>query len=118
MCYGLNQTESAILIMDWCLYDTLKDKVLAKCPALKHIVLVGECWVPQETEGGESKPFPKSAEELSTLQGNASYQLHTKDTVQEKGRSSNDVSDLAQYEPETDDLAFIMYTSGSTGNPR
>lgn len=116
MEHGLNETEAAILFIDWGQYHLLKDKVLAKCPKLQHIVLIGKCFVPQSTVGGESKPFPAGAE-VSDLKV-ASACVTTLDGLIASGKAGGpDLSD-AKYAPKTDDLAFIMYTSGSTGMPK
>ena len=52
MLHGIQQTEAEIIFMDWGLFETLKDKVLAKCPALRHIVFIGKALVPLKTSGG------------------------------------------------------------------
>merc|ERR1712113_714689 len=61
MVHGLNETECSVLFLDWAQYDVLLKPVLSKCPSLKHIVLIGKCFVPLETEGGECKPFPEAS---------------------------------------------------------
>ena len=52
MLHGLNQTEAEVIFMDWGIYDKLKDTVLAKCPALRHIIFIGKDLVPATTSGG------------------------------------------------------------------
>jgi long-chain acyl-CoA synthetase len=46
MLHGLNQTEAEVIFVEYDLYAVLKDKVLAKCPHLKHVVLIGKALVP------------------------------------------------------------------------
>ena len=50
-------------------YDVLLEAVIAKCPSLQHIVLVGRPLVPLATVGGSTKPFP-SPSEAAELSGN------------------------------------------------
>ena len=42
MLHGLRQTEAEVIFIDWNLYEDLKHQVLAKCPALRHIVFIGK----------------------------------------------------------------------------
>jgi len=115
MCYGLNQTEATIIFMDWGEYDKLSAKVLNKCPALRHIVLIGRCFVPQNTVGGETKAFP-SNEEAANFPKIGEASTTTLSALMDLGKE-NQVN-LAEFQPKEDSLSFIMYTSGSTGQPK
>jgi len=116
MLYGLNQTEASILFMDWDLYDKLKASVLSQCPALKYIVLIGESFVPMAVVGGgDTNAFPTDeAAEAMPAQGSA--KTMTLKSLVKKGQAN--ASNLEEVAPSPDDVAFIMYTSGSTGMPK
>lgn len=112
MLHGLKETEASVLFVDWGQYHTLQKPVLSQCEALKYIVLIGKCFVPVKTVGGESQPFPSKEEVLPQI-GQASTL-----TLESLMASGTAAVDVAQYAPKEEDLAFIMYTSGSTGLPK
>jgi len=115
MIHGLNETECSVLFLDWAQYHTLDKPVLAKCTSLKHIVLIGKCFVPLETVGGESKLFPSSGD-LASVTKTHKANLTTMDDLIAKGNAS--ATEISTFSPKEDSLAFIMYTSGSTGLPK
>merc|ERR1719355_274582 len=65
MIHGLNETECSVLFLDWTQYDVLLNPVLSQCTSLEHIVLIGKCFVPRETNEGVNKPFPEISEAAS-----------------------------------------------------
>ena len=81
MLHGLQQTEAEIIFIDWGLFRTLKDAVLAKCPALRHIIFIGKDFIPEKTEGGKHDPFPSPEEAaalppIGTAHCQSAYLLH------------------------------------------
>eukprot|EP00928_Gymnodinium_smaydae_P053620 TRINITY_DN37568_c0_g1_i1.p1 TRINITY_DN37568_c0_g1~~TRINITY_DN37568_c0_g1_i1.p1 ORF type:complete len:732 (+),score=166.56 TRINITY_DN37568_c0_g1_i1:63-2198(+) len=115
MVHGLNETECSVLFLDWTQYDVLLQPVLSKCTSLQHIVLIGKCFVPVVVEGGASKPFP-TAEEVVALPKVGRAVTTTFENLVAAGKVSS--ADLKEFAPKADTLAFIMYTSGSTGMPK
>jgi len=116
MVHGLNETEAQVLFMDYTQYNILQKPVLSKCPSIKLIVFVGKCWVPQTVEGGEPESFPTAAD-AAAMPKSLNARLTTLDGLIESGKKNTSV-DLATVAPKEASLAFIMYTSGSTGMPK
>lgn len=114
MMHGINETEAAVIFVDWGQYDALKTKVIANCPSIKHVVLIGKAMTPLKATGGEVKAFPRP-EEAADL-GTADRAVTTLDGLIEKGNESP--VKLEELAPRPEDTAFIMYTSGSTGLPK
>jgi long-chain acyl-CoA synthetase len=115
MVHGLNETECSVLFLDWGQWKVLEKPVLSKCPKLKHVVLIGKCFVPLEVVGGSVDAFP-SGEEAAKLPKSCAASITTLDALIEKGKGAS--VDLSALAPKENDLAFIMYTSGSTGMPK
>merc|ERR1719486_1153654 len=108
-----------VLFIDWSQYHALKDAVISNCPALEHIVVIGQPLVPLATVGSGSDamlaPFPSVVEARCLPQIGNARSMSIEGLI-EIGRSSS--LDLAGFAPSADDVAFIMYTSGSTGLPK
>lgn len=115
MIFGLSESGASLVFVDWAQFRVLKDKVIAKCPSIKHVVLIGKALTPLAAKGGEVQAFP-SAQEASGLGEGCHFDVAILDALIALGASKP--VDLEPLAPKTEDLAIIMYTSGSTGNPK
>jgi len=115
MLHGLNETQASIIFIDWAQYHVLTNKVLAKCPHLRHIIVIGRSLLPLKTSGGETPAFP-TAQEAKALPKICEAETTTLDALIQVGRSSH--TNFERLAPAPEDTAFIMYTSGSTGLPK
>jgi len=107
MLHGLRQTEAEIIFVDWGLFETLKDEVLAKCPALRYIVFIGKDLVPRKTTGGQHAPFP-SPQEVATFPPVASKaRCTTLDTLIHTGDAAKNQVNLNAVAPNPEDVAMM-----------
>jgi long-chain acyl-CoA synthetase len=116
MVHGLTETECSVLFLDWAMYPVIEKTVLAECKSLKHIVLIGKCFVPETTEPAESKSIEPFPSDLASMSRAHDAKLTTIDELIVKGKESE--IEIDKFTPAEDSLAFIMYTSGSTGDPK
>jgi len=112
MMHGLHETEAEVIFLDWSLYKDVKETVLAKCPALRHIIFIGKDLIPEASQSLEHSPFPALADILPDV---GPAHCTTLDNVILKGAAKQ--VDLSAVAPTSKDIAMIMYTSGSTGMP-
>jgi len=96
ICHGFNETEVSVVITSSTLLPKFKT-ILSSCPHIKHVIVIKDQIDTCQTS-------------LDTCQ----VDLHTFYDVVRLGESH--VCDT--YSPAGDDLAIIMYTSGSTGVPK
>ncbi|KAJ3616934.1 hypothetical protein Zmor_008932 [Zophobas morio] len=90
--YGLQQTSVSHLVTEGRLVPTIK-KIASKCPKLKHIIYTTHL------------SDPLDLEDITLLQF---------EEIEKMGEKSSKVL----CPPEPGDLAVLMYTSGSTGQPK
>jgi len=112
MMHSLHETEAEVIFLDWSLYKDVKETVLAKCPALRHIIFIGKDLIPEASQSLEHSPFPALADILPDV---GPAHCTTLDNVILKGAAKQ--VDLSAVAPTSKDIAMIMYTSGSTGMP-
>ena len=102
MLHGLKQTEASIIFMDWGLFETLKDKVLAKCPALRHVVFIGKDLVPLKTTGGPGLPPFPSGSDLMTPEGLAAMDQLASAIIELEGQIPKEIEWALQVDGHTD----------------
>ncbi|XP_072532761.1 long-chain-fatty-acid--CoA ligase 4b [Salminus brasiliensis] len=98
VAFGLNQCEATHLITSKELLDTKLKAVLAEVPRLKHVIYAG-------TGSVSAGNYPPS------------LSIHSMQDVLDLGAKSEN-SGLECVAPAPSDLAVVMYTSGSTGQPK
>ena len=97
LLHSMNETEAEAIFTSAELLPTVA-KVAPNCPTLKHIIY-----------HGEAKPKALTDAQAGNVQNVLSLEQ-----LEEKGRTQP----IEPRKPEPEDLCCIMYTSGSTGNPK
>uniref|UniRef100_A0AC35TZ86 AMP-binding domain-containing protein n=1 Tax=Rhabditophanes sp. KR3021 TaxID=114890 RepID=A0AC35TZ86_9BILA len=104
--YAMNESDATVVFTTTALLDTIK-KIQPKIPAIKHIVYFDDRFNP-------FKEDEKKKETIKQLEKTFENCLYFDDFVT-MGKKSTKKSNT-KVKP--DDIAMIMYTSGTTGNPK
>jgi long-chain acyl-CoA synthetase len=107
LVYAINQTESAVVFTDASLVGMLAS-VLDQCPSVKNIVFFED---PRPAKFAGRLTNEALLKIVSDAAGD-NVALHSFDQVIKLGEAN---AELARPTISPDDLAVIMYTSGSTG---
>uniref|UniRef100_A0AC35U1F4 AMP-binding domain-containing protein n=1 Tax=Rhabditophanes sp. KR3021 TaxID=114890 RepID=A0AC35U1F4_9BILA len=104
--YAINESDATVVFTTVALLDTIK-KIQPEIPAIKHIVYFDDRFNPFNED--ENKK-----ETIKQLEKTFERCIYFDDFVT-MGQTSSRKS-ITKVEP--DDIAMIMYTSGTTGNPK
>jgi long-chain acyl-CoA synthetase len=100
LAFGINETKSEFVIISGEQLPKIQ-KILDKIPNVKNLIVLTNKFT-VGTVSDMRKKFPNVS-------------IHTMQQVEELGRNTEKLPFIT---PKRDDLAIIMYTSGSTGNPK
>ncbi|CAF0875128.1 unnamed protein product, partial [Didymodactylos carnosus] len=101
MEHGINESEVKIIVTSQELLSKL-EKTLEKTPKVAHVIYF---------------PGPKR-QTLQQPTNKNNIEFHHLQQFEEKGKSANIDEDILKKRPKKDNIAVIMYTSGSTGQPK
>jgi long-chain acyl-CoA synthetase len=103
LVFGINQTSAPFLVTSGEQLPKLQ-KIIKKIPNITHIIVFND------------KFTEKNVTEFRKTCADTPIQVYTMDEVEKIGAGAKTITSFKQ--PTKDDLAIIMYTSGSTGNPK
>ncbi|RNA18403.1 long-chain-fatty-acid-- ligase 3 [Brachionus plicatilis] len=101
LAYGINQTEAAFIFTSGDQLSKL-EKILHKVPTVAHIVVF-------------SDKFHQKQVDVFKEKFSSRVTVHTMEDLVQMGEKNGEKEFT---KAQKDDLAIIMYTSGSTGNPK
>lgn len=113
LTHSLVQTESAAVFTDNALLGNLVNP-LKKATNVKYIIHSDKIDSNDNRQGGKLYKDAQAAKE-KLLAVNPDLKIISYDEVLELGKGADD---LSFYNPKPEDLSCIMYTSGSTGDPK
>ena len=99
LAYGINQTEASYVITSGEQLDKI-EKILTKIPQVTNLIVITDKFNYNQMVKFQSHKYPQCVAFTE---------------VEQEGSQANQRS---YTRPKKDDLAVIMYTSGSTGNPK
>lgn len=103
LTYGVNQTETKFLVTSGDCVHKLEG-ILDQIPTVTHIIVVCD------------RVNSSGYEAFKTLAAKHDKKVFKFEEIVEQGKTSEVIDDYER--PGKNDLAIIMYTSGSTGNPK
>ncbi len=105
LIFSLNQTESKVLITQSNLYESVIQHIITKVPSLEQIIFLDQ--------------YPSQLTTNLSVIPSDTFDSIVKHGQNILNRSFNDENvKFDDYLVKPDDLAMIMYTSGTTGNPK
>ena len=114
--HGFHQTRSKVVVCDRKLLPIV-ERVLPDCPSVEKVILIGANDTPKETKF-EVDPSPPFFGSRLLCQSSVSFSTATQVKRLEELIEMGKENPLEPTPPSPDDLAVIMYTSGTTGAPK
>jgi len=101
LMHGINETETTVVITTSDLLGKFK-KLMTRLPQVKHLIYMS--------------PRTSSVPKMNSFE--SGVRVHSLGDVEAMGAKKAVSDDERRLRPKKDDLALIMYTSGSTGLPK
>ncbi|CAF0943184.1 unnamed protein product [Brachionus calyciflorus] len=101
LAFGINETKASFVITSGEQLSKI-EKILDKIPTVTNLIVFTDKFYQKQLDSFRSKFSSR-------------IKVHTMQEVESLGKESDSVE---YSRPEKNDLAIIMYTSGSTGNPK
>lgn len=114
LIHSIQQTQSTAMFTDNALLPTLLEP-LSKCPNIKYIIHADDINPEDKRQNGKMFKVANDAKE-EILKLRPDMKFYSFDDIMKLGVENNDSIEI--HNPKAEDLSCIMYTSGSTGDPK
>ena len=114
LIHSIKQTQSTAIFTDNALLKTLLNP-LQQCPNIKYVIHFDDIDPADKRQGGKMFAAANDAKQ-KILAVRPDIKFYSFDEIRRMGKAATDTIDI--HPPKRDDLSCIMYTSGSTGDPK